>query len=86
MPGNALAVKDPDLLGRFYQNNPNHQTSIDQSPVLTEWASFPGDNSLKIIEVIKTHTEALVTGRATAEQTMPALVSDIRKLMPACGG
>jgi multiple sugar transport system substrate-binding protein len=86
MPGNALAVKDPDLLGRFYQKNPNHQTSIDQLPVLTEWTSFPGENSLKIIEVIKTHTEALVTGRATAEQTMPALVSDIRTLLPACGG
>jgi multiple sugar transport system substrate-binding protein len=86
MPGNALAVKDPELLGRFYEKNPNHQTSIDQLPVVTEWASFPGENSLKIIEVIKTHTEALVSGRATAEQTMPALVSDLRKLLPACGG
>jgi len=86
MPGNALAVKDPELLGRFYEKNPNHQISIDQLPVLTEWASFPGKNSLKIIEVIKTHTEALVTGRATAEQTMPALVSDVRKLLPPCGG
>ncbi|MCP4562788.1 MAG: ABC transporter substrate-binding protein [Bosea sp.] len=86
MPGNELAVKDPELLGQFYQKNPNHQTSIDQLPVLTEWVSFPGENSLKVIEVIKAHTEALVTGRATAEQTMPALVADVPKLLPACGG
>jgi multiple sugar transport system substrate-binding protein len=86
MPSNELAVKDPELLGRFYEKNANHQTSIAQLPVLTEWVSFPGDNSLKVIEVIKNHTEALVTGRATAEQTMPALVSDARKLLPACGG
>ena len=86
MPGNELAVKDPLLLGRFYEKNPNHLTSIAQLPLLTEWVSFPGENSLKVIEVIKTHTEALVTGRATAEQTMPALVNDVRKLLPACGG
>lgn len=86
MPGNELAVKDPELLGRFYEKNPNHKTSIDQLPVLTDWVSFPGENSLKVIEVIKSHTEALVTGRATAAETMPALVTDVRKLLPACGG
>ena len=86
MPGNERAVSDPELLGRFYEKNPNHQASIGQLAVLTEWASFPGENSLKLIEVIKSHTEALVTGHATAEQTMPSLVSEVRKLLPACGG
>ncbi len=31
---------------------------------------FPGDNSLKVIEVIKSPTEGLVTGRRTAEETV----------------
>lgn len=84
MPGNEIAVKEPEMLGGFYERSPNHQTSIRQLPVLTEWAAFPGDNSLKIIEVIKSHTEGLVTGRRTAEATMPVLVKDVTALLPAC--
>lgn len=86
MPGNEVAVKKPEMLGDFYAKNPNHTTSIQQLPVLTEWASFPGDNSLKIIEVIKNHTESLVTGKRAAEQTMPALIRDVTTLLPKCGG
>ena len=84
MPGNQLAVKDPNLLGNFYRNNPNHQTSIDQLPVLTDWVSFPGDNSLKIIDVIRDHAEAIVTRKATAEETMKSLATDVKDLMPSC--
>ena len=86
MPGNEIAVKTPDLLGAFYARSPNHLTSIQQLPLLTEWASFPGDNSLKIIEVIKHHIESLVTGKRTAEQVMPELVGAVSKLLPKCGG
>lgn len=86
MPGNEIAVTTTDLLGAFYAKNPNHQTSIRQLPVLTEWASFPGDNSLKIIEVIKHHVESLVTGKRAAEQVMPDLVGAVSNLLPKCGG
>ncbi|WKA30493.1 ABC transporter substrate-binding protein [Bradyrhizobium roseum] len=86
MPGNEIAVKTPDLLGAFYAKAPNHVTSIQQLPVLTEWTSFPGDNSLKIIEVIKHHVEGLVTGKRTAEQVMPEVVRDVSSLLPKCGG
>ena len=60
-------------------------TSIQQLPLLTEWASFPGDNSLKIIEVIRNHTESLVTGKRTAEQVMPERPGDDRALHPRSG-
>ena len=86
MPGNEIAVKTPELLGAFYAKSPNHLTSIQQLPLLTGWASFPGDNSLKIIEVIRNHTESLVTGKRTAEQVMPELVGDVSNLLPKCGG
>ncbi|MGU3496733.1 ABC transporter substrate-binding protein [Xanthobacteraceae bacterium A53D] len=86
MPGNEIAVKTPDMLGDFYAKSPNHMTSIKQLPVLTEWVSFPGDNSLKVIEVIKGYTESLVTGRRTAEEVMPDLVRDVTALLPKCGG
>jgi multiple sugar transport system substrate-binding protein len=86
MPGNEIAVKSPELLGSFYAKNPNHITSIQQLPLLTDWASFPGGNSLKIIEVIKNHTESLVTGKRSAEDVMPDLVRDVNGLMPKCSG
>ncbi|TCV04739.1 carbohydrate ABC transporter substrate-binding protein (CUT1 family) [Samsonia erythrinae] len=83
MPGNRIAVEQADLLGNFYASHPNHTTSLKQVPVLGEWASFPGENSLKIIEVIKDHTEALITARATVTDTMPKLVQNVNALMPA---
>ena len=86
MPGNEIAVKTPDMLGSFYARSPNHLTSIQQLPSLMEWASFPGDNSLKIIEVIKHHIEGLVTNKRTAEQVMPDLVKEVSNLLPKCGG
>jgi multiple sugar transport system substrate-binding protein len=86
MPGNEIAVKDAAMLGDFYARSPNHMTSIRQLPVLTEWAAFSGENALKIIEIIKSHTESLVTGKRTADAVMPDLVRDILALSPKCGG
>jgi multiple sugar transport system substrate-binding protein len=85
MPGNEIAVQTPEMLGTFYAKNPNHMTSIQQLPLLTEWTSFPGDNSLKVIEVVKDHTERLVTGKRSAEQVIPELVRDVTALLPKCG-
>jgi hypothetical protein len=73
-----------EMLGTFYEKNPNHKTSIDQLPIVTEWASFPGDNSLKIIEIVKTNTEYLVTRRQTAEEAMPVLAKEVVALLPPC--
>jgi multiple sugar transport system substrate-binding protein len=84
MPGNEIAVENSEMLGTFYGKNPNHRASIDQLPILTEWASFPGDKSLKIIEVIKTNTENLITRRQTAAETMPILVKEVVTLLPPC--
>ena len=52
-PANALPAKDPALLGDFYKQHPNHQTAIAQLPMLTAWYAFPGENGLKITDVIK---------------------------------
>jgi len=81
LPGNGIAVKTPELLGDYYRANPNFQASIVQLPILTGWYAFPGSNSVKIIDVIKRHTEAVVTGKKTAADTMPAMAADVRKLL-----
>jgi multiple sugar transport system substrate-binding protein len=81
LPSNSIAVNTPDLLGDFYKANPNYQASITQVPTLTGWYAFPGSNGVKIIDVIKRHTEAVVTGKKSAAETMPAMAADVRKLL-----
>jgi multiple sugar transport system substrate-binding protein len=81
LPSNSIAIKTPDMLGDFYREWANYQTSIAQVPMLTGWYAFPGPNSLKIIDTIKGHLEAVVTGKATAAQTMPRMTSDVQHLL-----
>lgn len=81
LPSNSSAIRTPELLGDFYKANPNFQASIAQIPILTRWYAFPGPNAVKIIDVIKRHTEAVVVGKKTADETMPALAADVRKLL-----
>ncbi|HYG85062.1 MAG TPA: extracellular solute-binding protein [Azospirillum sp.] len=84
MPVNEAAVNTPELMGNYYKQFPNQAMALKQLPLLTEWVSYPGSNSLKMIEVIKGYTEGLINGSKTAEQTMPALVKDVRALLPQC--
>jgi multiple sugar transport system substrate-binding protein len=81
LPSNSIAINTPELLGDFYKANANFQTSIAQVPILTGWYAFPGPNAVKIIDVIKRHSEAVVTGKKTAAETMPALATDVRRLL-----
>jgi multiple sugar transport system substrate-binding protein len=81
LPSNGIAINTPELLGDFYKANINFQASIAQVPILTGWYAFPGPNAVKIIDVIKRHTEAVVTGRKSAAETMPAMAADVRKLL-----
>jgi multiple sugar transport system substrate-binding protein len=81
LPSNGTAIRTPEMLGDFYQERPNYQTSIAQVPMLTGWYAFPGQNSLKIIDTIRGHLEAVVTGKATAAAAMPRMASDVQKLL-----
>ncbi len=81
MPSNDIAIKDPAMLGKFYDENTNYKTSVDQIPVMTGWYAFPGPNAVKIIDVIKDHLEAVVTGRKSAEETLPAMAADVQALL-----
>ena len=84
MPVNQATVTSPALLGDYYKQYPNQAVALKQLPLLTMWVSYPGNNSLKMIEVIKGYTEGLIDGSKTAGQTMPLLVRDVRALLPQC--
>lgn len=83
IPGNTLPGDAPELLGRFYAENPNHRVMLEQIPILDKFYNWPGENSLKIPNVIRDYLQQVVTLRATPEDVMPRMARDVRALLPA---
>ncbi len=83
MPPNALPLEDPDLLGRFYEKHPNHLASVKQQPIMVSWYAFPGENALKITEVIQNHLETVVLKKEDDLSTvLHAMAGETQELLP----
>lgn len=82
MPPNKVAnevhMKD------FYDRNPNHYTAVKQLGYLTKWYAFPGENGLKITDVIKDHLQTVVSGARAREprKVLADMSRDVQKLLP----
>jgi len=81
-PANALPAKDPKMLGDFYVQNPNHRVAIGQLPSMTAWYAFPGENGLKITDVIKDHLQSVVNGSAKPDDALKKMTADTQALLP----
>jgi multiple sugar transport system substrate-binding protein len=75
---NQVHLKD------FYIQNPNHFTAVSQLDLLTKWYAFPGENGLKITDVIKDHMNSIVTGKRAGEpeKVLADMTADVQKLLP----
>ena len=62
LPPNNLAAET--RLQDFYGNNPNSLAAVGQLPVMGGWYAFPGENSLKITDVIYGKMELIATRKA----------------------
>jgi len=82
MPSNQIAVDTPELLGDYYRNNSNMRTAISQLSRTTPWLGFPGENSLKAIQVIYDNMEAVVAGKATPEVALRRSATQVQVLLP----
>lgn len=82
MPPNKKA--NDVYLKDFYAENPNNYTAVKQLPLLTKWYAFPGENGLKITDVIKDHMNSIVTGERADEPDMVLedMLRDVNKLLP----
>lgn len=83
-PGNQKAIDDPQLLKGYYEQRPTYATGVKQLPIMTGWHNWAGPNSVKVVSVIQDHLNDVVSGRRTAAETMPLMVRDVQKLLPAC--
>lgn len=86
MPPNKVA--NDTYLKDFYVKNPNNFTAVKQLPLLTKWYAFPGDNGLKITDVLKDHLNSIISGARTKEPdaVLADMTSDVQKLLPKSVG
>nr|WP_314071853.1 ABC transporter substrate-binding protein [uncultured Roseococcus sp.] len=82
MPATTIPAAREDLLGRFYRENPNHLTAISQQDVITGWYAFPGQNALKITDVINDQMQAIVAQRSTPEAGLDRMATEVQALLP----
>jgi multiple sugar transport system substrate-binding protein len=67
-------------LAKFYAEHPNYKTSVEQVPFIFTWYAFPGQNTLKIIDVIKDNLQAIVSKHASPETALKRAGDEVRKL------
>lgn len=82
MPATTVPAGREDLLAPFYRGSPNHAVSLGQQPVMTGWYAFPGQNALRITDVINDHTQSVVARRAAPEEAVTAMARDVTALLP----
>lgn len=82
MPPNKKA--NDVYLKDFYEKNPNNYTAVSQLGLLTKWYAFPGENGLKITDVIKDHLQSIVNGQRADEPqaVLKDMTRDVQKLLP----
>lgn len=82
-PSALAAADDPKLLKPYYDQNPNHLVAIKQLPKSTGWYAFPGDNGIKITDVIKDHLQSVVAQKAKPLEVLPRMAKDVQALLPS---
>lgn len=86
MPSTAIPGQREDMLAKFYRENPNWNTTLQQLPVMTGWYAFPGQNALKITDVINDHLQTIVNRSKEPLPTLRQMTADVQALLPRRAG
>ena len=86
MPATTIPSQRKDMLADFYATNPNHLISIQQQDVITGWYAFPGQNALRITDVVNDHLQTVVAKRGGADDVLKKMTSDVQALIPRARG
>jgi multiple sugar transport system substrate-binding protein len=85
MPGTTIPAARKDMLADFYAGNPNHLVSIRQQDVIAGWYAFPGQNALKITDVINDHLQSVVARKEAPASALTKMAADVQGLLPRKG-
>ncbi|MEM7530501.1 MAG: extracellular solute-binding protein [Pseudomonadota bacterium] len=81
-PVNVLALDNEQYLKGYFDTRPNHKTAVDQISRVREWYQYPGENTLKIDDVIGEHLEGVVDNSLTPEEALTSMTDEINRLLP----
>lgn len=73
--------KGVELLKDFYNSHPNYRTSLAQIPSIFRWYAFPGDNMLKIMDVMRDEQQRMVSGEISPETCMRQAAKRVQALL-----
>lgn len=68
-------------LASFYEENPNFKISVEQIPYIFTWYAFPGQNTLKSIDVIRDSLQAIVAGQVSPEEGIKQAAHEVETLV-----
>ncbi|WP_353154470.1 ABC transporter substrate-binding protein [Pollutimonas bauzanensis] len=80
-PANMLPIEDPNGLKGFYDKNPNQYTAVKQLPWLTGWYAFPGENGLKITDVILDNLQTVFDKSVQPQAALQNMSKEVQKLL-----
>ncbi|MCL2029169.1 MAG: ABC transporter substrate-binding protein [Deltaproteobacteria bacterium] len=73
--------KGTEALQEFYAANPNYKTSVAQISDIFRWYSFPGTDTLKIIDIIKDRLQAIVGRSVSPEEGITTAAERVTQLL-----
>lgn len=82
VPTNDLAPRDERYLKGFYETNPLFRPGVEQMNLMVPWYAFPGTNGVKVTQTMVDNIAALVEQKATPEQALKAMASEVTRLLP----
>jgi multiple sugar transport system substrate-binding protein len=81
----TIPAEREEMPGRFYRENPNHLTTFRQADSITGWYAFPGQNSVRVTQVMVDNLARIVEQKATPEAVLADMATEVRKLIPRQG-
>lgn len=85
VPTNQMAIDDPSHLGEFYKQNPLFQAATRQVPLMIPWYAFPGQNSVRVTQVMVDNMARIAEQKATPEEVLADMAREVRRLIPRQG-
>jgi multiple sugar transport system substrate-binding protein len=82
VPTNQLAIDEPRWLEEFYRQNPLFQAATRQATIMIPWYAFPGANSVRVTQTMVDQQARIVEQRATPEQVLAEMATEVRRLLP----
>jgi multiple sugar transport system substrate-binding protein len=82
VPCNQLAIDDPAWLGAFYRDNPLFQAATRQVHLMVPWYAFPGQNSVRVTQIMVDNLARIAEQKATPEEVLRDMSREVARLIP----